>query len=88
MLIELVDAIVGDGNLEAPLTYVVDGVRKQITWFALSALFVDRFHEEGQYQTEEQRLLARIVSENWNDADNWWVGARASSDPCPGIQLC
>jgi hypothetical protein len=80
MRIEMVEAVIDEGNGEAPLTYIVDGVRKQIAWSALSALFVDRYWKEDQQQTEEQKLLAQIVSENWKDADDWWVGACACSD--------
>lgn len=83
MRIEMVDAVIDDGNGEVPLTYTVDSVRKQIAWSALSALFVDRYWKEDQQQSEEQKLLALIVSEYWKDADDWWVGACACSGSCP-----
>jgi hypothetical protein len=44
---------------------------------------VDRYWKEDQQQTEEQRLLAKIVSDNWKDDDHWWVGAFASSNSGP-----
>jgi len=83
MRIEMVGAVIDEGNGEAPLTYTVDGVRKQIAWSALSALFVDRYWKDDPQQTEEQKLLAQIVSEHWKDSDDWWEGASASSDSNP-----
>jgi len=83
MRIEMVDAVIDEGNDEAPLTFTVDGVRKQIAWSALHDLFMDRVRENDQNHTEEQKLLAQIVSKHWIDSDDWWEGASASSDSNP-----
>jgi hypothetical protein len=81
MHIEMVDAVNDPEDCEAPLTYTVDGVRKQIPWSALYQLFEERQTEQDQHHSEEEKLLAQIVSENWIDSDDWWEGASAKSVP-------
>lgn len=80
MHIEMVDAVIDPGNDDAPLSYIVDGTKKQIKWSDLTSLHEERCAEKGHHHTEEQKLLARIVHEHWIDSDDWWRGASASSE--------
>lgn len=80
MKIVMTGAVVDEGNGDAPLTYIVDGVEKNIGWADLHDLFEERFREADQHHSPEQRLLARIVAEFWIDDDDWWTEAWASDE--------
>lgn len=80
MQVTIVDAVDDPEDMDAAITYAVDGVRKKTTWAEIYDLSEQRRQEVDQGHSPEQQLLALIVERFWFDSPDWWEGASASDD--------